>query len=179
MEVIADRLALPRFAWPHLPAFVRAAMPPLGPRSGAGNRRALHRYAAETAPYVPPCAPSTGKSVAIVGAGPAGLAAATIWRGTVHACTLFDAHALPGGMLRYGIPANRLPKDALDSEIDIIRQLGAQFRMGQRWGEHFTLAGLRQQHDAVFVAIGAQPRPGAWLRRRGARPRRVSNFWSA
>jgi len=63
-------------------------------------------------------------------------------------------------MLRYGIPANRLPKDALDAEIDAIRLLGAQFRMGQRWGEHFTLAGLRQQHDAVFVAIGAQRAQG-------------------
>jgi formate dehydrogenase major subunit len=77
-----------------------------------------------------------------------------------HTCTLFDAHALPGGMLRYGIPANRLPKDALDAEIDVIRLLGAQFRMGQRWGEHFTLAGLRQRHDAVFVAIGAQRAQG-------------------
>jgi formate dehydrogenase major subunit len=63
-------------------------------------------------------------------------------------------------MLRYGIPANRLPKDALDAEIDAIRRLGVRFRMGERWGEHFTLAGLRQSHDAVFVAIGAQRAQG-------------------
>jgi formate dehydrogenase major subunit len=59
-------------------------------------------------------------------------------------------------MLRYGIPGYRLPKDALDSEIDAIRKLGGVFRMGQRWGEQFTLAGLRARHDAVFIAIGAQ-----------------------
>jgi formate dehydrogenase major subunit len=63
-------------------------------------------------------------------------------------------------MLRYGIPTNRLPKDALDAEIDAIRRLGARFRMGERWGEDFTLAGLREQHDAVFVAIGAQRAQG-------------------
>jgi formate dehydrogenase major subunit len=53
-----------------------------------------------------------------------------------------------------------LPKDALDAEIDAIRLLGARFRMGERWGEDFTLAALRQQHDAVFVAIGAQRAQG-------------------
>jgi formate dehydrogenase major subunit len=91
-----------------------------------------------------------------VGAGPAGLAAAYYLLQNGHGCTLYDAHPLPGGMLRYGIPAYRLPKDALDVEIATIRQLGAQFRMGERWGEHFTLTSLRQRHDAVFVAIGAQ-----------------------
>ena len=101
-----------------------------------------------------------GKSVAIVGAGPAGLAAAYYLLQQGHDCTLFDAHPLPGGMLRYGIPANRLPKDALDAEIETVRRLGARFRMGERWGEHFTLAGLRERHDAVFVAIGAQRAQG-------------------
>ena len=53
-----------------------------------------------------------------------------------------------------------MPKEALDAEIGAIRQLGARFRMGSRWGEQFTLAGLRQEHDAVFVAIGAQRAQG-------------------
>ncbi|MCX6630639.1 MAG: FAD-dependent oxidoreductase, partial [Candidatus Solibacter sp.] len=126
---------------------------------------ALHRYAADqdrasAAPYVPPRVPATGRSVAIVGAGPAGLAAAWYLLQKGHACTLFDAHPLPGGMLRYGIPAYRLPKDALDAEIAGLHTLGAQFRMGSRWGEDFTLAALRQVHDAVFVAIGAQHAQG-------------------
>jgi NADPH-dependent glutamate synthase beta subunit-like oxidoreductase len=126
---------------------------------------ALHRYAADldrgaAKRYVPPRAPSTGKWVAIVGAGPAGLAAAYYLAQKGHECTLFDAHPLPGGMLRYGIPGYRLPKDALDAEIEAIQRLGARFRMGERWGEHFTLAGLREWHDAVFLAIGAQRAQG-------------------
>jgi formate dehydrogenase major subunit len=122
---------------------------------------ALHRYAADrdragAAPYLPPRAPATGRSVAIVGAGPAGLAAAWYLLQNGHTCTLLDAHPLPGGMLRYGIPAYRLPKDSLDAEIAGLRALGAEFHMNSRWGEDFTLAALRQVHDAVFVAIGAQ-----------------------
>jgi len=121
---------------------------------------ALHRYVADGVSYLPPRAPSTGKSVAVVGAGPAGLAAAYYLLQKGHDCTLFDAHPLPGGMLRYGIPAYRLPKDALDAEIEAVLRLGARFRMGERWGEHFTLAGLRERHDAVFLAIGAQRAQG-------------------
>jgi formate dehydrogenase major subunit len=121
---------------------------------------ALHRYAADRATYVPPRAPATGKSVAIVGAGPAGLAAAWFLLQHGHACTLLDAHPLPGGMLRYGVPAFRLPKDALDAEIGVIRALGATFQMGVRWGEHFSLAELRERYDAVFLAIGAQRAQG-------------------
>jgi NADPH-dependent glutamate synthase beta subunit-like oxidoreductase len=126
---------------------------------------ALHRYAADqdragAVPYLPARAPATGKAVAMVGAGPAGLAAAWYLLQKGHVCTLFDAHPLPGGMLRYGIPAYRLPKDALDAEIAGLRSLGAHFRMGARWGEDFTLAELRGTYDAVFVATGAQHAQG-------------------
>jgi formate dehydrogenase major subunit len=126
---------------------------------------ALHRFAADrdresSEPYVPPRAPASGKRVAIVGAGPAGLSAATYLQQAGHQCTLFDSKPAPGGMLRYGIPAHRLPKDALDAEIDTVRKLGAEFQMGSRWGEQFTLAGLRQSYQAVFLAIGAQRAQG-------------------
>lgn len=121
----------------------------------------LHRYAtdvdhASAFPYVPPRSPLTGKSVAIIGAGPAGLAATYYLLQKGHDCTLFDAHPLPGGMLRYGIPSYRLPKEALDAEVDIIRNLGARFHMDSRWGVEFTLSTLREGNDAIFVAIGAQ-----------------------
>lgn len=126
---------------------------------------ALHRYPADLDwkgrhRYAPVRPPSTGKKVAIIGAGPAGISAAFFLLQQGHACTLFDAAEQPGGMLRYGIPAYRLPKDALDAEIDITRLLGAQFRMNTRWGQDFTLADLRAAHDAVFVAIGAQHAQG-------------------
>jgi formate dehydrogenase major subunit len=159
MEVIADRLALPGSLGRICPRLCKRQCRRSDLDQGLAIG-ALHRYVADLAHYAPPRAPSTGKRVAIVGAGPAGLAAAYYLARNGHDCTLFDAHALPGGMLRYGIPANRLPKDALDAEIDAIRRLGARFRMGERWGEDFTLAGLRERHDAVFVAIGAQRAQG-------------------
>ena len=164
MRIITERLALP------------GALGRICPRlCEQGCRRTeydeglaigpLHRYAADLdreadAPYLPPRAAATGKSVAIVGAGPAGLAAAYFLLQEGHACTLFDAEPDPGGMLRYGIPAFRLPKDALDAEIDAIRRLGAEFRMNSRWGRDFSLADLRGGHDAVFLAIGAQRAQG-------------------
>jgi formate dehydrogenase major subunit len=63
-------------------------------------------------------------------------------------------------MLRYGIPAYRLPREALDEEILAVERLGAVFRMKQRWGEEFTLDDLRREHDAVFIGIGAQRSQG-------------------
>jgi formate dehydrogenase major subunit len=160
MEAIAERLALPGSLGRICPRLCERQCRRSDLDQGLAIG-ALHRYVADMRlADRRPAPPSTGKRVAIVGAGPAGLAAAYYLSKNGHACTLYDAHALPGGMLRYGIPANRLPKDALDAEIDAIRLLGAQFRMGERWGEDFTLAGLREQHDAVFVAIGAQRAQG-------------------
>jgi formate dehydrogenase major subunit len=126
---------------------------------------ALHRYAADLDgakphPYLPARAPASGKNVAIIGAGPAGLSAAYYLQQKGHACTIYDAHPLPGGMLRYGIPEYRLPKQALDSEIAFVRELGAELRMGEVWGRDFMLAELRARYHAVFIAIGAQGAQG-------------------
>jgi formate dehydrogenase major subunit len=154
-EVIAGKLALPGSLGRICPRLCERQCRRADLDQGL-SIGALHRYVADVDNYVPPRASSTAKTVAIVGAGPAGLAAAYYLLQRGHDCTLLDAHPLPGGMLRYGIPASRLPKDALDAEIESIRRLSAQFRMNERWGQHFTLAGLREQHDAVFVAIGAQ-----------------------
>jgi formate dehydrogenase major subunit len=159
VEVIASRLALPGSLGRVCPRLCEQECRRCELDQGL-TIGVLHRYAADmdraAAPYVPPRAPASGKSVAIIGAGPAGLAAAYYLLQQGHACTLFDAHPLAGGMLRYGIPAYRLPKDALDAEIGGIAKLGARFRMESRWGVDFTLATLRREHGAVFVAIGAQ-----------------------
>jgi formate dehydrogenase major subunit len=159
LEVILDQLALPGSLGRICPRLCEQGCRRCDLDEGLAIA-ALHRYPADrdreaADPFVPRRAKPSGKSVAIVGAGPAGLAAAFYLLQKGHACTLYDAQSLPGGMLRYGIPAYRLPKDALDAEIETIEKLGARFQMGSAWGKDFTLAELRRDHDAVFLAIGA------------------------
>lgn len=160
VPVILERLALPRALGQVCPRLCEEHCH-RGELDESLSIGALHRFAVDLdlrsgSPYLPPTGARTGKRVAIVGAGPAGLAAAFYLLQQGHACTLFDAHPQPGGMLRYGIPAYRLPRTALDEEIELIRRLGAEFQMNQRWGRDFTLAELREKFDAVFLAIGAQ-----------------------
>ena len=99
----------------------------------------------------------TGRRVAIIGGGPAGLSAAYYLRCLGHASTIFDAMPRLGGMLRYGIPEYRLPKKVLDWEIDGILELGdIEVRLGAKWGTDFALEGLKKEgYDAFFVATGA------------------------
>jgi formate dehydrogenase major subunit len=161
MEVISDRLSLPGTLGRVCPRLCEDTCKRCEHDGQSLAIAALHRYAADRNQItVPPVRPEpgepSGKSVAIVGAGPAGLTAAFYLRRRGHACTLFDAHPRPGGMLRYGIPDYRLPTAALDAEIRVIERLGAVFRMNTRWGSDFSLADLREEHDAVFLGIGAQ-----------------------
>lgn len=155
LAVISDRLALPGALGRICPRLCEQQCRRSDHDQGLAIG-ALHRYAADHSRWLPPKAPLSGKSVAIVGAGPAGLAAAWFLLRQGHRAVLYDAKPQAGGMLRYGIPNHRLPKDALDAEIEAIRALGAEFRFNRRWGADFTLAGLRRSHDAVFIAIGAQ-----------------------
>jgi len=122
---------------------------------------ALKRFAADVdlaseGPYIPLRHETTGKRVAVVGAGPAGLSAAYYLLEAGHACTVFDARPQPGGALRYGIPQYRLPNAVVDYEVEVIRRLGAEFRMNIRLGSDVTLEHLQQECDAVFLALGAQ-----------------------
>jgi NADPH-dependent glutamate synthase beta subunit-like oxidoreductase/ferredoxin len=97
----------------------------------------------------------TGKKIAIVGAGPAGLTAAFYLLRRGHACVLFDANKLPGGMWRYGVGEFRLPRTVLDGEIDVVRRLGGEFRMETRLEGASSLDALRRDYDAVLLATGA------------------------
>ena len=97
----------------------------------------------------------TGKKVAIIGAGPAGLAAAHDLALEGHDVTIFEALPEPGGMLRYAIPEYRLPKENLRKEINYIQRLGVEIRTGVQVGKDVSLAGIRSTHQAVFIATGA------------------------
>lgn len=120
----------------------------------------LKRFAAEyelqNGAFLPETAPDTGKRVAIVGGGPAGLSAAYYLRQMGHAVVLFEALPELGGMVRYGIPRFRLPWDLLDNEIQAILDLGVDVQTGKKLGEDFTIASLKEDgFDAVLLAIGA------------------------
>lgn len=103
-----------------------------------------------------PCAPSTGKKVAVVGGGPAGLSCAYFLRRLGHDVTIFDMMPELGGMIRYGIPEYRLPKTVLKWETDGILALGIEHRPNVRLGKDFGIASLKTEgFDAVFLGIGA------------------------
>jgi len=103
----------------------------------------------------PECLPQTGRTVAIVGAGPAGLTAAWFLGKKGIKPVIYEAMARTGGMLRYGIPEYRLPDEVLDREVDYIRKVGAEIQCGVRVGRDVSLNELRKKHDAVFLAAGA------------------------
>jgi len=103
----------------------------------------------------------TGKSVAIVGGGPAGLTAAYFLALKGHSVTIYEGMPKAGGMLRYGIPEYRLPKAVLDKEIALIEQTGVTIKCGIRIGEDITFDKLKADNDAVIVAIGAWTSMGA------------------
>ena len=105
--------------------------------------------------FVPECEEPTGKSVAIIGGGPMGLSAAYFLRQKGHDVTIFDAMPKLGGMLRYGIPEYRLPKDVLDAEIDIIREMGVEMITDTKIGEDISFETVRGDFDAVLLGIGA------------------------
>jgi NADPH-dependent glutamate synthase beta subunit-like oxidoreductase len=106
-------------------------------------------------PYRPPCRPASGKSVAIIGAGPTGLAAAFHLRRDGHAVTLVDAQPQPGGRLWHEFPPDQLPRETLAAEVAVILALSIELRATTRVGLDVTLSELRDSHDAVLVACGA------------------------
>lgn len=120
----------------------------------------LKRYVADLdlekeTPYLPEQRPETGKTVGIIGGGPSGLSAAYYLRQMGHDVTVYEAMPEFGGMLKYGIPLYRLPKEVLLSEVKLIEKMGVSLRPNIRIGEDVTLNYLRNKHDALYVAVGA------------------------
>ncbi len=111
-------------------------------------------------------AADTGKKVAIIGGGPAGLAAAYQLRRLGHGATIFDDHEDLGGMMRYGIPGYRTPREVLDGEIKRIVDMGVEIKLNTRVGRDIPMQQVEDDYDAILVAIGAKqgsalPFPGA------------------
>jgi len=119
--------------------------------------RDLHRRVAEEAiengMAPPPCDPATGRRVAVVGAGPAGLAAAWIVRRRGHACHVFEKAEKPGGRFRQ-LPEDALPGRVLDAEIDLLSRMGVTFETGCEIGAVRALKELHEGYDAVIVTAG-------------------------
>lgn len=119
----------------------------------------LERYAAdrerEHGIEVPDINPPTGKRVAVVGSGPAGLTCAGDLAKTGHSVIIFEALHKPGGVLLYGIPEYRLPKKIVEEEIDYLKRFGVKIVMDVLIGKTYTIDDLLEEFDAVFVATGA------------------------
>lgn len=123
----------------------------------AVNIRGLKRYAVDNAGFVPqpPCAPSTGKTVAVVGGGPGGLSAAYYLSLMGHKVTIFEKRKHLGGMLRYGIPNYRLPRTILDDEVNSILSLGIEVHTEVNVGVDISFDDLQRKYDCLYIAIGA------------------------
>jgi formate dehydrogenase major subunit len=106
--------------------------------------------------YVPVIKPATGKKVAVIGAGPGGLAAAFFLQKEGHQADIYEASPKAGGWLRYGIPEYRLPNDLLQKEVDNITQLGAQIFYNNTFGVTTSYDEIRKKYDATILAIGCQ-----------------------
>ena len=121
------------------------------------NIRGLKRYAVDHAGVVPQpeCAPATGKRVAIIGGGPSGLSCAYYLALMGHGVTVYEEREQLGGMLRYGIPSYRFPREKLDAEIESILSLGIEVHTGITVGRDIWLEKLEQEYDCIYIAIGA------------------------
>ena len=121
------------------------------------NIRGLKRYAVDHAGDVPQPKPAkaTGKSVAIVGGGPGGLSAAYYLALMGHKVTVYEKQKALGGMMRYGIPSYRFPREKLDAEIASILSLGIEVHTGVNVGTGLSFDELKQQYDCLYLSIGA------------------------
>jgi len=118
---------------------------------------ALKRFAADRAvKYIPEILPDTGKTIAIIGGGPAGLTAAYFLRRAGQHVYVYEEMPKMGGLLRYGIPEYRLPKAVLDAELSVLQEMGINFCNNTALGTDVFLTELQKKFDAVIIALGAR-----------------------
>lgn len=121
------------------------------------NIRGLKRYAVEHEgeAVLPKNAEATGKKVAVIGGGPSGLTCAYFLSQMGHSVTVYEQRDKLGGMLRYGIPSYRLPREILDKEIEVMMLTGFKAKTNVSVGKDIDVATLRKEYDAIYIAIGA------------------------
>lgn len=105
--------------------------------------------------FLPELKAPTGKKIAVVGGGPAGLTVSYFLAKAGHQVVIYEAMPKAGGMLRYGIPQYRLPKEVLDQEIEIMKKMGVEIKTNVRIGQDIKLDYLNNNYDAVYLGIGA------------------------
>ncbi|VAW01159.1 Protein similar to glutamate synthase [NADPH] small chain, clustered with sulfite reductase [hydrothermal vent metagenome] len=105
---------------------------------------------------LPDAGADTGKKIAVIGGGPAGLAAAYFLRLAGHGVTIFESASELGGMMRYGIPGYRTPREMLDTEIGRVVDMGCEVKLNTKVGDDIKITDLEAGYDAIFWAIGAQ-----------------------
>ncbi len=110
--------------------------------------------------YLPEVAPSSGKKVAVIGAGPGGLSVAWFLQQKGHQVDIYEASPNPGGMLRYGIPPYRLPNELLDAEVDTVKELGTQIFYNRKLGEDLSYQKIKDNYQATVLTIGSQKGTG-------------------
>ena len=121
------------------------------------NIRGIKRYVCDKAGFVPApeCQASTGKKIAIIGGGPSGLTCAYFLQLMGHQTTVFESKTHLGGMLRYGIPSYRLPRERLQEDIDCILSTGVEVKLNTKIESPEEIKKLKEEYDALYIAIGA------------------------
>lgn len=160
VKVVKERNLLPAITGRVCPQSEQCEAPCLVGKKGTplaiGN---LERYVAdwerENGEVLPDIAPPTGRSVGVIGSGPSGLTVAADLIQLGHAVTIYEAFHEPGGVLLYGIPEFRLPKDIVAEQIGSLEKLGVEIKLNHVIGKTLTVDELLKVHDCVFIGVGA------------------------